>query len=192
MGINDNQMVFLQATRVTNRKAIELAIDLIAMLNTDELRETLIGKKLSNGKMFNERTEIIFLVRDFDIDGLGEKERYLEDLCKKTEKMFPKTSISVKIKESYRNMKLILDKHPQVVEYAMEAVNRTGLKPIKNLIRGGTDGARLCFMDLPTPNVFTGGHNFHSKKEWISVQNMAKAVETIVHFSQIWAEKNKP
>ena len=88
-------------------------------------------------------------------------------------------------------MKLILDKHPQVVEYALEAVDRTGIKPIKNLIRGGTDGARLCYMGVPTPNVFTGGHNFHSKKEWVSVQDMAKAVETIIHLSQIWAEKNR-
>ena len=88
-------------------------------------------------------------------------------------------------------MKIILDKHPQVVEYALEAVDRSGLQPLKNLIRGGTDGARLSFMGLPIPNIFTGGHNFHSKKEWISVQNMAKAVETIVHLSEIWAEKSK-
>jgi tripeptide aminopeptidase len=77
-----------------------------------------------------------------------------------------------------------------VVEYALEAVDRAGIKSLKNLIRGGTDGARLCFMGVPTPNVFTGGHNFHSKKEWISVQDMAKAVETIVHLSQIWAERS--
>jgi tripeptide aminopeptidase len=138
-----------------------------------------------------EKTEITFLVRDFDIEGLHEKEKYLDDLCKKAEQHYPKSEVLMEIKESYRNMKLVLEKHPRVVEYAMEAVRRTGLKPIKNLIRGGTDGARLCFMDVPTPNVFTGGHNFHSKKEWISVQNMEKAVETIVHLSQIWAEKSK-
>ena len=135
---------------------------------------------------------MVFLVRDFDVEGLKKKEDYLKNLCKDMENSYPKSSISVEIKESYRNMKLILDNYPQVVEYAMDAVSRTGLKPVKNLIRGGTDGARLCFMDLPTPNVFTGGHNFHSKKEWISVQNMAKGVETIVHLSQIWAEKSKP
>jgi tripeptide aminopeptidase len=97
----------------------------------------------------------------------------------------------MEIKESYRNMKIILDKHPEVVEYAIEAVERVGIQAFKNLIRGGTDGARLCFMGIPTPNIFTGGHNFHSKKEWISVQNMAKAVETIVHLSEIWAEKSR-
>jgi tripeptide aminopeptidase len=107
------------------------------------------------------------------------------------EKKYPKSDLSIEIKESYRNMKIILDKHTQVVDYAMEAVARTGLKPVKNLIRGGTDGAGLCFMGVPTPNIFTGGHNFHSKKEWISVQNMAKAVETIICLSEIWAEKSK-
>ena len=99
------------------------------------------------------------------------------------------SKVSLEIKESYRNMKIILDKHPHVVEYAMEAVARTGLQPVKNIIRGGTDGSRLSFMGVPTPNIFTGGHNFHSKKEWISVQDMMKAVETIIHLSEIWAEK---
>ncbi len=156
---------------------------------TTEKREGYLHAHAVKGGV--ELTEIVFLVRDFDVEGLKEKEKYLEDLCKRTEEKFPKSSISVEIKESYRNMKLILDKYPQVVDYAMEAVSRTGLEPVKNLIRGGTDGARLCFMDLPTPNVFTGGHNFHSKKEWISIQNMAKTAETIVHLSQIWAEKSK-
>ncbi len=157
---------------------------------TTEKREGYLHAHAIKGGV--EQTEITFLVRDFDVEGLHDKEKYLEDLCTKAQAKYPKSSISVEIKESYRNMKLVLDKHPQVLEYAMEAVSRTGLTPIKNLIRGGTDGARLCFMDLPTPNVFTGGHNFHSKKEWVSVQNMEKAVETIVHLSQIWAEKSKP
>ena len=87
-------------------------------------------------------------------------------------------------------MKLILDNHKEVVDLAIEAIKRTGLKPKKNLIRGGTDGARLSFMGLPTPNIFTGGHNFHSKKEWISVQDMQKAVETIVNLCMLWAEKS--
>ena len=134
---------------------------------------------------------MILLVRDFDIEGLKKTEDYLMRLCEDLEKEFPKSSINVEIKESYRNMKMILDKHPQVIEYAIEAVNQAGLEPVKNLIRGGTDGARLSYMGVPTPNIFTGGHNFHSKKEWISVQNMAKAVETIVHLCQIWAKNSQ-
>jgi tripeptide aminopeptidase len=156
---------------------------------TTEKREGYLHVHAISGGV--EQTEITLLVRDFDVAGLEEKREYLEKLCKLAEKKYPKSSVSLEIKESYRNMKLILDKYPQVVAYAMEAVQRAGLKAIKNLIRGGTDGARLSFMGLPTPNIFTGGHNFHSKKEWISVQNMAKAVETIVHLSQIWAEKSK-
>jgi tripeptide aminopeptidase len=156
---------------------------------TTEKREGFLHPHAIKGGV--EESEVVLLVRDFDIEGLKEKERYLEKLCQEVEKKYPQSKISLEIKESYRNMKIILDEHPQVVEYAMEAVGRTGLQPIKNLIRGGTDGARLSFMGVPTPNIFTGGHNFHSKKEWISVQDMAKAVETIVHLCEIWAEKSK-
>lgn len=156
---------------------------------TTEKREGFLHPHAIRGGV--EESEIVFLVRDFDIEGLKEKEHYLENLCKEVEKKYENSSVSLEIKESYRNMKIILDDYPQVVEYAIEAVERTGIKPIKNLIRGGTDGARLSFMGVPTPNIFTGGHNFHSKKEWISIQDMEKAVETIVHLSHIWAEKSK-
>jgi tripeptide aminopeptidase len=175
--------------------AIKIASHLIDQLpgdhlspETTEKREGFLHPHAIKGGV--EESEVIFLVRDFDIDGLKEKEKYLENLCKEVEKKHPKSKISFEIKESYRNMKIILEKHPVVIEYAIEAVARTGLQPVKNLIRGGTDGARLSFMGVPTPNIFTGGHNFHSKKEWISVQNMAKAIETIVHLSEIWAEKS--
>jgi tripeptide aminopeptidase len=156
---------------------------------TTEKREGFLHPHAIKGGV--EESEIVFLVRDFDEDGLKEKEGYLEKLCEDIERKFPESKLSLEIKESYRNMKIILDKHPHVVENALEAVERSGLQPLKNIIRGGTDGARLSFMGVPTPNIFTGGHNFHSKKEWISVQNMAKAVETIVHLSEIWAEKNR-
>jgi tripeptide aminopeptidase len=176
--------------------AVKIAAHLIEQLPSDrmspettEKREGYLHPHAIKGGV--EESEVTFLVRDFDIDGLKDKEKYLENLCKKVEKKYPKSDLSIEIKESYRNMKIILDKHTQVVDYAMEAVARTGLKPVKNLIRGGTDGAGLCFMGVPTPNIFTGGHNFHSKKEWISVQNMAKAVETIICLSEIWAEKSK-
>jgi len=176
--------------------AVKIAAHLIDQLpanqmspETTEKREGFLHPHAIKGGV--EESEIVFLVRDFNIEGLKEKELYLEKLCQDLENKFPMSKLSLEIKESYRNMKIILDKHPQVVDYAMEAVARTGLQPVKNLIRGGTDGARLSFMGIPTPNIFTGGHNFHSKKEWISVQNMAKAAETIVHLSEIWAEKYK-
>ena len=156
---------------------------------TTEKREGFLHPHAIKGGV--EESEVVFLVRDFDEDGLKEKEGYLEKLCEDIERKFPESKLSLEIKESYRNMKIILDKHPHVVENALEAVERSGLQPLKNIIRGGTDGARLSFMGVPTPNIFTGGHNFHSKKEWISVQNMAKAVETIVHLSEIWAEKSR-
>ena len=176
--------------------AIKIAAHFVDQLPSDKMspettekREGYLHPHAIKGGV--EESEVIFLVRDFDIDGLKEKENYLEKMCRDMENKFPDSRLSMEIKESYRNMKIILDKHPQVVEYGLEAVARSGLQPVKNLIRGGTDGARLCFMGIPTPNIFTGGHNFHSKKEWISVQNMAKAVETIIHLSEIWAERSK-
>jgi tripeptide aminopeptidase len=137
-----------------------------------------------------EETKLTFLVRDFKIEGLKEKEDFLQKICDELSANYPKASITLEIKESYRNMKYKLQEKPEVLEYALEAVKRTGIKPIRNLIRGGTDGARLSFMGLLTPNIFTGGHNFHSKKEWVSIQDMEKAVETIVHLVQIWNEKS--
>lgn len=137
-----------------------------------------------------EETKLTFLVRDFEIEGLKEKEDFLQNICDELSTKYPKASITLEIKESYRNMKYKLQEKPEVLEYALEAVKRTGIEPIRNLIRGGTDGARLSFMGLLTPNIFTGGHNFHSKKEWVSIQDMEKAVETIVHLAQIWTEKS--
>lgn len=175
---------------------IKIMADLIHSLPKDRLSPETTEKREGylhphNVKSQVEFTEITFLVRDFDVEGLKITEDYLQRLCDDLGKKYPKAEITLEIKESYRNMKLILDKHPEVVQYAIDAVERTGLKPIKNLIRGGTDGARLSFMGLPTPNIFTGGHNFHSQREWVSVQDMEKAVETIVHLCQIWAEQSK-
>jgi len=138
-----------------------------------------------------ELTEITFLVRDFTVEGLKEKEELLSHIARELSDKYSPATVEMEVKESYRNMKYKIDEHPEVVEYALEAVRRSGLEPKKNLIRGGTDGARLSYMGLPTPNVFTGGHNFHSQKEWISIQDMEKAVETIVNLLQIWEEKSR-
>ena len=88
-------------------------------------------------------------------------------------------------------MKQVLDQHPQVVEYAVEAIRRAGVTPLRTIIRGGTDGSRLSFMGLPCPNIFAGEHAFHSRQEWVSVQDMEKAAETLVHLAMVW-EENTP
>ncbi len=154
---------------------------------TTEKREGYVHPHNFSGSV--EETKLTFLVRDFDVNGLKKNEDFLQKICDDLQSKYPKASLELEIKESYRNMKIKLNEKPEVVDYALEAVRRTGLEPKKNLIRGGTDGARLSFMGVLTPNIFTGGHNFHSKKEWISVQDMEKAVETIIHLCQIWREK---
>jgi tripeptide aminopeptidase len=102
---------------------------------------------------------------------------------------FPRSTCEVKFDEQYRNMKVVLDKYPQVTANAEEAIRRAGLRAKRTSIRGGTDGARLSFMGLPSPNLFAGEHAFHSRLEWVSVQDMEKAVETIIHLAQIWEEQ---
>jgi tripeptide aminopeptidase len=174
--------------------AVKVGADLLEMLPKDGMSPETTEKKEGylhphHIKGGVEETEIIFLVRDFEVGGLKEKETYLQNLCEKLSTKYAPAKVSLEIKESYRNMKIKLDEVPEVVDYALEAVKRSGIEPIKNIIRGGTDGARLSFMGLPTPNIFTGGHNFHSQLEWISIQDMEKAVETIVNIVKIWEEK---
>ena len=136
-----------------------------------------------------DRTSVKCLIRDFKTPALKEKETMLEGLARQTVASWPGASYEVKVDESYRNMREVLEQHPQVVEFAKEAIRRAGLEVRMHPIRGGTDGSRLCFMGLPTPNLFAGEHNFHSRLEWVSVQDMEKAVETVVHLVQVWEEK---
>jgi tripeptide aminopeptidase len=135
-----------------------------------------------------DSTTIKFIIRDFTLDGLKKKEESLKILAEQTVREYPNSSFTFEVEESYRNMRIILDKYPEVVEKAMEAVRMAGLQPRLHSIRGGTDGARLCYMGLPTPNLATGGHNFHSKLEWISVQDMKKTVEVILNVVKVWAK----
>jgi tripeptide aminopeptidase len=136
-----------------------------------------------------EETVIKVLIRDFKDEGMKEKERILEDIKKKVSEKYPGIDIDLEIKESYKNMKIVLDEHPNVLEMAMEACKRAGVEPKLKNIRGGTDGARLCFMGIPTPNIFSGGINFHGKKEFIPIQSMEKAVKVIVEIAKITTEK---
>ena len=113
----------------------------------------------------------------------------LESIVQQVMKGFPHSTYRLDIKPQYRNMKQVIDRHPKIVDYAIEAIRRAGLRPVKTSIRGGTDGSRLSFMGLPCPNIFAGEHAFHSRLEWVSVQDMEKAVQTIVHLAMIWEER---
>ena len=136
-----------------------------------------------------ETAEIDFIIRDFEEHKLKYHAEVIREVAEKVLVRFPGASYILDIKQQYRNMKQVLDKHPEIVEYGMEAMRRTGLDAKLCSIRGGTDGSRLSFMGLPCPNIFAGEHAFHSKHEWVSVQDMQKAVETILHLCEIWEEK---
>jgi tripeptide aminopeptidase len=136
-----------------------------------------------------EKCTIDFIIRDFDTEGLKKKEDYLRTQIEERMRTYPRARFEYQVTEQYRNMKELLDQNPQVVEYAKEAINRAGLTVKMESIRGGTDGSRLSFMGLPCPNLFAGEQAIHSKHEFISIQDMNKAVETMVHISMIWEEK---
>jgi tripeptide aminopeptidase len=136
-----------------------------------------------------EKARIDLIVRDFTEAGLKQKEVLLEGIVKDVMKAYPRSTYRMEVREQYRNMKQVIDRHPAVVSYAIEAIKRAGLTPVKTSIRGGTDGSRLSFMGLPCPNIFAGEHAFHSRLEWVSRQDMEKAVQTIVHLAMIWEER---
>ncbi|MDX2246539.1 MAG: peptidase T [Bacteroidia bacterium] len=137
-----------------------------------------------------EKTTIQFIIRDFEDKKLAEHEAVLQKIAQEVLKNYPASRAELSVKPQYRNMKNVLDRYPQVVSYAEEAIQRAGLTLKKRSIRGGTDGSRLSYMGLPCPNIFAGEHAFHSKEEWVSVQDMEKSVETLIHLCQIWEEKS--
>lgn len=176
--------------KMTN--AIRVAADIISSLPGDMLPETtedrqcyLHAYELDAGV---SKTKISILVRNFEEAGLKEQEELLQKICDETNEKFPGAKIEIEIKEFYRNMKYELDKHPMVMEIARKAMEQNGIEPLTRPIRGGTDGSRLTLMGLPTPNIFAGGENFHSIKEYASVQTMEKATKVILGIAQLWAE----
>ena len=138
-----------------------------------------------------ETSTVKILLRDFDVSGLDAKEKLLRDMVAQTQAKFPEVKVSIDVKENYKNMKEVLKNFPELTENAMEASRRAGLKPFLKPIRGGTDGSRLTFEGLPTPNLFTGGHNFHGKLEFNSLRGLEKSTETLLHLVQLFAEKAK-
>jgi tripeptide aminopeptidase len=136
-----------------------------------------------------ENATIGLIVRDFTEDGLKQKETLLQSIIDAVMKDYPRSRARLTVKPQYRNMKQVVDRHPEIVENALEAIRRAGLTPLRSSIRGGTDGSRLSFMGLPCPNIFAGEHAFHSRLEWVSVQDMQAAVRTIVHLATIFEER---
>ena len=174
--------------------AIPIAAEIVRLIDrepspaTTEKREGYLHPYVIEGGV--EKVTLRVLLRDFDADGIRAKTVRLNEIRDQVASQFPRARIELEVKESYKNMYVKLAENPKVIEYALEATRRAGIQPKTQIIRGGTDGAKLCFMGLPTPNIFTGGHNFHSKQEWISVQDMEKTVATLVNLVQVWVEKS--
>ena len=174
--------------------SIKIAAEIINRIPKDKTPETTEKKQpfmhpvAINGGL--EQVEIKFIIRAFDTPTLKALEAELEEITKSVLLNFKKSSYEFKVTEQYRNMKDVLDTCYHVVEYALEAIKRTDVTPVLSSIRGGTDGSRLSFMGLPCPNIYAGEHAFHSKLEWVSVQDMEKATQTIVHLAVIWEENS--
>jgi tripeptide aminopeptidase len=174
--------------------AIKIAAEIIAALpknnlspETTEGREGFIHPTGISGSI--EKSTVQFIIRDFDTKQLAVYENELKNITKQVIANYPHSSFEFEVIEQYRNMKEVLVAHPQIVDYAVAAIERAGMKPIAGGIRGGTDGSRLSFMGLPCPNIFAGEHAFHSRLEWVSIQDMQKAVDTIINLAAIWEEK---
>ncbi|MBL0405310.1 peptidase T [Microvirga aerilata] len=173
--------------------AVRIAGDIIARLPKDMAPETTKGRDGFihptgvTGVM--EKAALSFIIRDFTEDGLKTKEALLEKITREVMEAYPGSSYTFTVKEQYRNMKEVLDRRPEIVDYAVEAIRRAGMEPVRGSIRGGTDGSRLSFMGLPCANIFAGGHAFHSPLEFVSSQDMEKAVSTIVELAKIWEER---
>ncbi|GAB3010808.1 peptidase T [Spirosoma pulveris] len=175
--------------------ALKIAADVLAVLpknalspETTEEKEGFVHPTRLEGNQ--DKAVLEFIIRDFTEVGLQEKETYLQNKLNDVLVNYAGSSAQFVVKEQYRNMKDVLDQHPAVVDNALEAIQRSGLSARRRSIRGGTDGSRLSFMGLPCPNIFAGEHAFHSRQEWVSVQDMQKAVEVIVNVAQVWEERS--
>ncbi|WP_020596026.1 peptidase T [Spirosoma panaciterrae] len=175
--------------------ALKIAADLLAALpknalspETTEEKAGFVHPTRLDGNQ--DQAVLEFIIRDFTEVGLQEKELYLQNMLNDVLASYPGSSAQFVVKEQYRNMKNVLDQYPAVVDNALEAIRRAGLAAQRRSIRGGTDGSRLSFMGLPCPNIFAGEHAFHSRLEWVSVQDMQKAVEVIVNVARVWEERS--
>lgn len=174
--------------------ALRVVSDVVAALPKDRLspettsgREGFIHPVDIQGSVDEARLD--FIIRDFDTNRLKEHEDFLRKMVEQVMTSYPNCHYTMEVQEQYRNMKEVLDQHPHIMDIGVEAIRRTGLTPIRRSIRGGTDGSRLSWMGLPCPNIFAGGHAFHGKQEWVSVQDMQQTVRTILHIANLWEEK---
>jgi tripeptide aminopeptidase len=174
--------------------AIKIASEIVANLPKERLspestsgKEGFIHPVGITGNV--EEATIEFILRDFEAEELKNYNRLLSAIADEVLEGYPNSTFSLEVKEQYRNMKSVLDNYPQTIRFAEMAIERAGLTPKLQSIRGGTDGSRLSFMGLPCPNIFAGEHAFHGKQEWISVQDMQKAVKTIINLAIIWEEQ---
>jgi len=175
--------------------AIKIAAAIVERLPKDRLspestegREGFVHPGLISGSL--ESASIRFIVRDFTLEGLKKHEEELRVIMESVLAEYPGAKGNMEVIEQYRNMKEVLKDYPEVADHAVEAIRRAGITPHLSSIRGGTDGSRLSFMGLPCPNIFAGEHAFHSRLEWVSVQDMEKAAETLVHLACVWEEKS--
>jgi tripeptide aminopeptidase len=173
--------------------AIKLAAAIVERLPKDRLspettedREGFVHPVVVSGD--SSEVELRFIARDFDDEELDRHVEYLRSLAEEVEADDPRCSIDVESRIQYRNPRAALEQRPEIVDNLAEAVRRVGLEPRQTPIRGGTDGSALTEMGLPTPNVFTGGHDAHSPREWICVEDMGLAGATVVALVQVWAE----
>jgi tripeptide aminopeptidase len=175
--------------------AVKLAADFVASLPRDRLspetteeREGFVHVTEITGTA--ESVRVTLIVRDHDEAQLEQHLALVRTLADDAAAAEPRARVEIDAEEQYRNMREVIDRHPEVVEAAEEAVRRAGVEPVRTIIRGGTDGARLSHRGLPTPNVFTGGQEYHSRSEWASVQDMAAAAATAVELARVWAERS--
>lgn len=175
--------------------AIRVAARFLEMLPKDRLcpemtagREGYVHCTTMSGN--ETQTVLKFIIRDFRDEKLIEYEKFLKGLCEDVIKEFPGTTFDFDIVNQYRNMKYVLEQHPMVEQYALESLKQLNIKPLQSAIRGGTDGSRLSFMGLPTPNLFAGGHNFHGFLEYVAIQDMHESVKNIATLSKVWEEKS--
>jgi tripeptide aminopeptidase len=172
--------------------AIYALADFITRFPADGRPETTEGRAgflhPVDGTLDVERSSLTIWLRSFDVAGLDAQERVLREMAAATQTGFPGVTIEIHVEDRYRNILEVLREYPEVVDNAIEATRRTGLTPNLTAIRGGTDGSVLSFRGLPTPDLFTGGHNWHSRLEYNSVRGLEKSTEMLVHLVQLWAE----